>query len=107
VAFTRNVSDDLIPVCQANFRNLPESGVRLLGRAGHHLSADAATEGAFRKRWAFRFDLDLFAPFTDELVDRWHGNSEELSVLLWVGMELLPARLRGNVCIMDATLSLI
>jgi hypothetical protein len=92
VSFTRNVCDDFEAVCKTNLRHLTESGVRLFGRTGHNLRADAAAEGALRQSGALGLDLNLLAPFTDELVDRWH-ETLELVKLRGHGRENWPDKL--------------
>lgn len=42
VAFTTDVGDDFEAVGQANLGDFTKRGVRLLGRPGHDLEADAA-----------------------------------------------------------------
>ena len=73
VAFAGNVGDDFLAICESNLGNLAESGVGLLGCAGHDLHTDAAALGAIHQGWRLRLDLGFLASFADELIDGWHS----------------------------------
>ena len=72
VPFARNVGNDFLAVCEADFRDFAEGGVRLLRRAGHDLHADAAALRTIDQGGRFRFDRYFAASFADQLVDRGH-----------------------------------
>lgn len=73
VTFSGDVSDDFLAVGQTDFGHFAESGVGLLGGAGHNLHADTATLGTHVQSRGFGLHDDLLAAFADELIDGRHG----------------------------------
>ena len=73
VALAGDVGDDFLAVGQADLRDLAQGGIRLLGRAGHDLHADAAALRRAFERGRLRLDDDFAASFADQLVDRGHS----------------------------------
>jgi hypothetical protein len=72
VAFAADVSGDFFAVGEANAANFTESGVGLLGGAGHDLSADAAALGAGFEGARLGFGRLLGAALANELIDGGH-----------------------------------
>ena len=73
VAFTPDVGNDFEAIGEADLSDLTKRGVRLLGRAGHHLEADPTALWAIGQSGR----LGLFrlgaASVGDKLIDGGHG----------------------------------
>src|SRR5690606_22812428 len=72
VAFTADVRNDFVTVCETHLRNLTQSGVRLLGSGGVYTSADATTLRAVLKRGALAAFSGDRARLARELTNGWH-----------------------------------
>jgi hypothetical protein len=72
VALVGDVGDHFVTIGQTNLRNLTDSGVRLLGSAGHDLHANAAAERVAGERGGLGLRTNLATSFAHELVDGWH-----------------------------------
>src|SRR6266571_644581 len=72
VAFVGDVGNDFETVREPDFGDFAHRGVRLLGRAGHDLEADAAAERRILQSRRLRLASNFSASLTDELIDGRH-----------------------------------
>ena len=76
VSLSADVGADLTTVGEPHSRNLSQGGVGLLRGLGLHLKADTSSLGTCVKVADLALCMCLAARLADELIDRWHSDSE-------------------------------